>query len=244
MSLSIKALALSGLLAVWLTPARAETLRGFVRAIDDAVIATELNARVVAFAYREGDAFRKDDVLIGFDCAKYASDLRAAQAEQKLNAIALESSQVLERRGAGGSFDVQLNKARVDKAVAAVDGLSARVRDCEIRAPFDGHMGEVRIRLHEMSTPNQPLFRIVSAANLEIDLIAPSNYLVWLKPDHEFDVRIEETGATKRVRVARIAAAVDPVSQTVKVTAAFRDDKADVLPGMSVSADLNPPAQR
>lgn len=239
-----RAMALSAAVAAlnFCGPAHASDLRGFVRALDDAVIATELNARVVLLPFQEGDSFQKGDVLIGFECAKHVSDLRAAQAEQRLNAVALESSEALNRRGAGGSFDVRQNRARLEKAQAAVEGLQARVKECEIRAPFAGRIGEMKIRLHEMTTPNQPLFRIVSASRLEVDLVAPSSYMVWLKIGRRFEARIEETGQTKGARVTRMPAAVDPVSQTIKITATL-DDSVDVLPGMAVSSQLAPPTQ-
>ena len=49
------------------------TSRGVVRARAEAVIATDLNARIVALPFRKGDRFKKGDTLVEFDCRRYKS---------------------------------------------------------------------------------------------------------------------------------------------------------------------------
>ena len=53
--------------------ARSETeVRGIVRAMNKAVIASELVARIERIPFREGEAFRRNDLLVSFDCRRYA----------------------------------------------------------------------------------------------------------------------------------------------------------------------------
>ncbi|MGD3980087.1 HlyD family efflux transporter periplasmic adaptor subunit, partial [Xanthomonas citri pv. citri] len=80
-------------------------------------------------------------------------------------------------------------------------------------------------------------FRLVGDGELEIDLIVPSPWLVWLREGAPLSAKIDETGRTYAGRVSRTAAAVDPVSQTIKITAAFAEPLSGaVLPGMSLDA--------
>lgn len=226
-------------------PAAAEgdSVRGVVRALRDASIATDLNSRVVQIPFREGEAFKAGDTLVAFDCDKAMAELRSAQAEDQVNRIAYDNAQQLDRRQAIGRIEVQAAKAKWEKARAAAEALQVRVRDCRIAAPFAGRVAELRIHEHEMSTPGQPLMRIVDAGSLEIDLIVPSSWLVWLRAGTPLAVRIDETGLGYAARVARTAAAVDPVSQTIKITAHFAPgDIAAVLPGMSLDARFDRPA--
>ncbi|MDR7035666.1 RND family efflux transporter MFP subunit [Methylobacterium sp. BE186] len=227
-------------------PAAAEgdaSVRGVVRALRDASVATDLNSRVVQLPFREGDAFKAGDTLVAFDCDKATAELRSAQAEDQVNRIAFDNAQQLDRRQAIGRMEVQAAKAKWEKARAAAEALQVRVRDCRILAPFGGRVADLRIHEHEMSTPGQALMRIVDAAALEIDLIVPSAWLVWLRAGTPLSVRVDETGLSYAARVARTAAAVDPVSQTIKITAHFAPgDIAAVLPGMSLDARFDRPA--
>jgi membrane fusion protein, multidrug efflux system len=215
-----------------------ELVRGVVRPVDQAVISTELNARVLHVTRREGETFKKGDLLLDFDCEKYRADLRAARAEERVNASTLQNSIELERRRAIGTLEVVQNRARTDKAQAMAEGLMAKVNECEVRAPFAGTMGEVTIHPNELAVPNQPLFRIFNSEVVEIELIVPSAYLAWLRPGAAFSAKIDETNETLLAEVARISAAVDPVSQTVKIMGKFSDTKGKVLPGMSVAAQF------
>ena len=86
-------LAAIGALSLIPPPARAlEPVRGVVRAVQEAWLTTELNARVTGVSRREGEAFVKGEVLITFDCDKYRFDLEAARAEETFHRIALENS--------------------------------------------------------------------------------------------------------------------------------------------------------
>jgi RND family efflux transporter MFP subunit len=218
-----------------------EPIRGLVRAIDDALISTELNARILKITRKEGEIFEKGEVLIMFDCRKYETELAAARAEEQFNRIAFENSVELDKRKAIGRMDVEQNRARYDKARAQAKTLAAQVDECTISAPFDGRIGEMRAKTYETSKPGEPLMRIVGMDDLEIELIVPSSWVRWLRPGLVFRVTVEETGTQHDATVKRIGATVDSVSQTMKVMANFAEDARGILPGMSLTADVRQP---
>lgn len=218
-----------------------EPVRGLVRAVDDALISTELSARIVKITRREGEDFKKGDVLITFDCAKYETALTAARAEEEFNKIALDNSVELDKRKAIGLFEVKQNRAKYNKARAEVETLQIQVNECEIPAPFDGRIAEMRAKAYEISKPNEPLMRLVNTDRLEVELIVPSAWLRWIKPGLKFHVKVDETDTVHDATVQRIAATVDSVSQTAKIMAVFAEGSRNILPGMSLTAELKQP---
>lgn len=234
-------LSLTACLAVSASRAE-EPVRGLVRAVQDAWISTELIAQITHISRREGESFKRGDVLLTFDCDKYQTELQAARAEQEFNRLALDSSIVLDKRKAIGRFEVAQNRTKYDKAKAQAETLAVKVGQCTVEAPFDGKVAEMKAKAFETSNPSQPLMRLVNADNLEIELIVPSTWLPWLKPDSTFSVKIDETGVTHTAKVQRIAPAVDSISQTVKIMAVFATPAANTLPGMSLTADIQKPA--
>lgn len=240
----IATLAGAGFFAFLTVPACAgEPVRGVVRAVQEAWIATELNARMIEISRREGESFKKGDVLIAFDCDKYTSELAAARAEEEFNRVALENSVELDKRKAIGRFEVVQNQAKLDKAKAQAETLATRVRECKITAPFDGKVAEMKARAFETSTPNQPLMRLVNSDNIEIEMIVPSAWLRWMQTGLQFRVKIDETETEHSAAVQRIAATVDSVSQTVKIMAVFTQANPAILPGMSLTADFVVPTR-
>lgn len=214
-------------------------IRGIVRAVNQAAISTDLAAPVAKVAFREGESFHKGDVLIAFDCRRQEAEYAAAEAQRREMAVALESAAFLEQRKAGSRQDVETARARVDKAAADVAAIKARIDHCKIVAPYDGRISELGIREYEMPGGGKPLLSIIENGDREIELIVPSVWLSWLKQGAEFDITIDETQKSYPGVITRTGAAVDSVSQTIKVSGRFRDTPADVLPGMSGTAKFH-----
>ncbi|NWJ24002.1 efflux RND transporter periplasmic adaptor subunit [Rhizobium sp. RM] len=214
--------------------------RGIVKAVNQAMIGTDLSLPIVSLPFREGQDFSKGDVLAAFDCRDLEAQVKSAEAVLRAETITHENNMRLARSKAVGSYEVDLSKAKTDQAAAELEAFRSKMARCVIRAPYDGRVAFMRANEHEIPEPNQPLMQVVSTGDLEIETLLPSPWLRWLKPGAPFTIAIDETGEQKKAEVARIAATVDPVSQTVKVTGRFSGDTKGILPGMSGATKFNP----
>lgn len=211
-------------------------IRGIVRPLNQASISIDLPVRVAKLHVREAQSFRKGSTLITFDCERMVAEHAAMAAVHREMQLMLESNTYLDKRGAIGKVDVDVSRARVAKAEADAKALAARLRQCTVIAPYDGRVTELKINENEIPASGQPFIGIVDETAFEIDLIMPSSWLRTLAPDAKLDFVIDETGRSYPARVARIGAAVDPVSQTIKVIAQFTQLDDRVLAGMSGTA--------
>ncbi len=216
-------------------------VRGVIQAEVAATISSELVARIVKLPFKPGQAFRKGDALVMFDCRRYDADLRAAVAEVDTNKIKVRTSQHLLRHRAAGANELALAQAKLAQAQAAADGLRVRTSQCVILAPFDGRVVERHVELFEMPQANAPLLKIVKTGVLELDLIVPSSWAVWLGPAHAFEFKVDETGTTHAAELTYLGAVVDPISRTMKVLAKLLAPAPALRPGMSGTAQITPP---
>lgn len=217
--------------------------RGVVRPVNEATISTDLQARVASIGFKEGAAFKAGDVLIEFDCRQHRAELAAADAQKREMELSLDNNLVLNQHRAIGKHEVEISRARVDKAAGEAEALRARVDQCRIVAPFSGRIAELAIHVHEVPPSGKSFLRIIEDTALEIELIMPSESLIWLRTEQPFAFVVDELKRALPARVTRIGASVDPISQTVKVMARFESAEglADVLAGMSGAAQF--PAQ-
>lgn len=220
-----------------------EAVRGVVKSVQEAVLSVDLNARVLDTPVMAGESFLKDDVLLKFDCEIQRAEARAAKAHYSASKSAHGNNIELQQYGAIGEFDVKVSKAEMQKALAEAEAISARTKDCEILAPFDGRVAELAINAYETPGPNQPLLKIVSSDAYEVHLIVPSSWLSWLRNGSTMEFVVDETGVTHQASVRRLGAEVDAVSRTVPVIAGFTTLPAPVLPGMSGTAQFTGPVQ-
>jgi len=216
-------------------------VRGVVRALDQSALSTDLVARVLKIGFREGEAFKTGDLLVAFDCERYKAEAQSAEAVHREMRLTLDSNMHLQKFSAVGKADVEISRARVDKAEAEARSLTSRLDQCEIKAPFDGKVAELSINAFEQPQPGKPFLVIVGNSRLEIELIVPSHWLNWVKAGAEFAFKVDETKHAYRARVLRTGAAVDAVSQMIKVIAVFDEPVTDVLPGMSGAAQFPHP---
>lgn len=212
--------------------------RGIVKAVHQAAMSTELLTPIASIPLREGSRFAKGDLLIEMDCRRQRHELAALAAVVAEMKVTVDSNEHLASRGAANRNDVVIARARHDKSKAEWAAMSARLSGCRITAAFDGVVTEIAVNAFEVPQPNRPIITVVSDRALEIEIIVASRLLGALGPGSTLTFRIDESGASHEARVLRSAGAVDPVSQTSKIYAAFIAPVSDVLPGMSGTASL------
>lgn len=200
------------------------------------MIGTDLSFPIASLPFREGQSFSKGDILVAFDCGDLVAQVKSAEAVLRAETITRDNNARLARSKAVGRFEVTLSEAKTDQAAAEVEAYKSKMSRCIIRAPYDGRIAAMRAHEHEIPEPNQPLMQIVSEGNLEIEVLLPSSWLRWLKSGSQFSIAIDELGETRKANVSRIAAIVDPVSQTVKIIGRFSESTDGILPGMSGQA--------
>jgi len=200
---------------------------------DEVELSSEINAKIAALPLRDGDAFRAGQMLVSLDCSLYAAQLHKAQAEADAARELLQVDQRLAQLHSVGELEVEQADAKMKASAAEVAYMQATVQKCVISAPFDGRVTKRSASPQQFVEAGKPLLTIIDTGHLELKMIVPSKWLAWLKAGHPLTVQVDEVGKTYPARVARIGARVDPVTQTVDVTAALASSAPELLPGMS-----------
>ncbi|WP_440541540.1 efflux RND transporter periplasmic adaptor subunit [Trinickia sp.] len=200
---------------------------------DQVDLSSEVSAKIASMPFRDGDAFRAGQTLVSLDCSLFAAQLRKAQAEADAAVQLKRVDDRLSQLHSIGQLDVEQAAAKAKASAAEVAYMQTTVHKCSIAAPFDGRVVKRSAAAQQFAEPGKPLLTIVDTGHLELKMIVPSKWLAWLKPGHALTVTVDEVGKTYPATVARIGARVDPVTQTVDVTAALSGKTSELLPGMS-----------
>lgn len=216
-----------------LGPSQLFEARGLLRSAAKIEYRTDLRAPVAQTPLREGQSFSKGDLLIAFDCKRYVAELKAAKAVANAAWTDYASKKRLLAHQAIGKDEVNLSAAQAGKAAAEVEVRQVVNQECEITAPFDGRIVSRNVNTNEYPPADSPMLVILDDRLLEIEIVAPSNWLTWLKTGQTLSFMVDETGIEVAAKLERIGAEVDPVSQTVKVFATLIKPQASILAGMS-----------
>ena len=203
-------------------------------------LSSEIGARIASLPLREGDAFRAGQPLVGFDCSLYQGQLRKAEAAAEAANAVVQSNQRMAELNSIGKFEVQQAQAKLKEAQAEAATARLLTSRCSIAAPFSGRVARRHVAAHQYVAPGTPLLDILETGQLELQMIVPSKWLVWLKPGSRFTVDVDELGKPYPGKVQRIGAQIDPVSQTVAVFGVIDGSQPGLRPGMSGWATFAP----
>jgi membrane fusion protein, multidrug efflux system len=212
--------------------------RGIVKAGTQAVLYAQVQGRVNQVPYKEGQRFAKGATLVQLDCDKYQAELSAAAAEHEGKSKALQNNIALAQLDAISAIDLEISEIEVKKTLATRRIAEINVRSCHVTAPFAGRIVGVMVNEHENVFPNDKLLSVLDDTSLEIELVLPSASLSWLRRKSKFTFAVDEMGRGYPARIKEIGASVDAASQTVKVIGVFETLPANVISGMSGSAQF------
>ena len=200
--------------------------RALVSATEKVSISSEISARVEKINFLLGDAFKKGDILISFDCELYKAQNEVIKANYETAKILLEMRSI-------GKLQYQLSVSAMNKAKAELKISTLNVKRCKVIAPYDGKVMDVYTSIFSTIQERQVLMDIVGDGLLEAEIIVPSTWLKWLKTGHNVEIQIDETGDNLKAKIISLGAAVDAVSQTIKLKARFNEKYGGLIPGMS-----------
>ena len=205
-------------------------------------IAAEIGAKVEQIPVTDGGRFSQGQTLARFDCSLQQALASKAKADLEAAQTTLTANERMAQLNTIGQLELDLSRTAVTKAQAEVGAQQSVLSKCEVKAPFSGRVAEQKAREQQYVQPGQALLEIIEDSVLELEFLLPSHWLTWLKTGYRFQIAIDETGKTYTARVSRMGARVDPVSQSIKVTATIEGRNPELMVGMGGRVLITPPS--
>ncbi|NDV24270.1 efflux RND transporter periplasmic adaptor subunit [Desulfovibrio sp. JC022] len=158
--------------------------RGLIKAVNRVVLSSEISGRVAAVPFRAGESFKRGKVLLAFDCSMLKAELSKTRASLKGVKAKVDNDRRLMKLNSIGSVELALDEAELAQKQAELRIAQLAVGRCIVRDPFNGRVVRVDVRAHQSVKAQQELIEIVNPADLEAEVIIPSNWLKWVKRGH------------------------------------------------------------
>ena len=207
--------------------------RALVVASQEAILSSELAARIENIAVKEMQRFKKGDLLIQFDCSLYEAQKDVVSANANSALIKLKSDEQMLQMRSIGKYELELSISEYEKAKSELRIAELNVERCQINAPFDGAVEEVVVNTFETIQPQVELMKIIQTEVLELEMVVSSEWISWLTIGHPIKVYIDEIQKEFNATISGIGANVDAVSQTIQLKGTITDTSPALLPGMS-----------
>lgn len=204
--------------------------------VQEAKISSPMTGVIEKLKLKEGQTFLKGEVLVKFECHLLQAELNKTTAVLSKKDAKYQGYRRLSQLKTISKME--LIEAQADHQEALADNDMAKIAfdRCTITAPFSGQIIKRYAHAHEHIAEGDPLLDIVSFEEYEIKIVAPSNWIKWVKKDLPFKVKISEINKTYDATVKRFNHYIDPVSQTFTVFGSFNEKDQLISPGMSGQA--------
>jgi membrane fusion protein (multidrug efflux system) len=208
------------------------TANGTLRADEAVELQTEINGKVAALNFAEGQRVKAGEVLVKIDDSGLQASLRRAQAR-------LELAQVREKRLArlvaeGGVSKLEYDESRGELAVleTEIDIIRAEINKTSIRAPFDGVVGLRFVSVGAYVAPATRIATLQNLSNLKVDFSIPERYATFVKPGAGMTFTVAGSTATYAGGIAAIEPRIDISTRTILLRALCSNPDLALIPGL------------
>ncbi len=212
---------------------------GSTRAHKAVEITSEVDARIQALHFDEGEPVNEGDLLV-------ALDDRRARAELESAAARLDDAEAKHRRAQRLRADGNISAAEADERQAELRGAraeKARARialdNHRIHAPFDGVVGLREKSAGAWLRAGDTVTTLDSISPMELHFAIPERYLGPIEKGRSIQARNKAwPDHVFHAEITRLGSRVDPQSRNLRMIALIDNEEARLRPGQFMTLSL------
>lgn len=131
-----------------------------VSAVDHAVLATRVSARVAELTVAEGTRVKRGDVLVRLSDDDVRATLRAAESQREVAEAQVRRIQALRAANAATATEIDAAMTARADAIARMEVARATLADTVLRAPFDAVVQRKWVSRGQLVAPGAPLLEL------------------------------------------------------------------------------------
>ncbi len=206
---------------------------GSLRSNESVVLRPEVSGRIQSIGFRDGQAVRRGQLLVGLDAALNEAEVAQARAEFDLANSNLKRTEDLARKSFVSSSAQEQAASSVQVAEARLKLAEARLAKMRIVAPFDGVVGIRNVSVGDYVKDGAELVNVEDIRSLKVDFRLPERYFTQLKPGLPVEVVADALpGARYLGSIDAINHRVDASGRSLEVRAKLDNTDGRLRPGM------------
>lgn len=213
---------------------------GSLRAINGVEVSPEVSGIVAALHFQQGDDVKKGKVLVELVADNDIAHLRSLQAAYGLARVTYERDKQQFEFKAISQQALDVDKANMMQASAAVAEQQALVNKKFVPALFSGRVGMRMVSVGQYLSPGTPVVSLQALDPVYLDFSVPQQNISMIHVGQKISARTDAypdevfTG-----KVVVINPEVDVSTLNVKVRAELKNPGLKLLPGMYATVDIS-----
>ena len=209
------------------------TAVGSLLAEESVIIRPEIDGRIVALLFREGQAVSAGTPLVTMDSAEVEAQVAGVKADLRTEEQRLARTQELFEQKFISKDALDVQNGNTARLRAKLREAESRVAKTVIRAPFSGTVGLRQVSPGAYVKAGSDIVRLESIGSIKVDFRIPELYLAKVRPNQEIALRLDAyPGEEFRGQVYAVEPVIDEKTRTILMRARIPNKSNKLKPGM------------
>ncbi len=170
-----------------------------------------------------GQQVRRGQMIVDLDTEALKQSIQQAQANVSLARTVFDRRSKLWEQKIGSEVQYLEAKSHMESGEAQLASMREQLRNAQVIAPFDGVVDEIFPTVGDMTSPQQPVARVISLGKASIEVDLAENMIGKVKEGDPVEVILPESKEKIDAKISQIGQYINPNNRTFKVTLRVTD---------------------
>lgn len=198
----------------------------------------EASGKITHIYFKEGTAVKKGTLLAKVNDQPLLAELKKLEAQIPLARERVNRQRTLLDKDAVSQEAYQSVTTDMDKLLADIELVKARIDQTELRAPFDGVIGLRWVSEGAFASTGTIVARLTKISPLKIEFSVNERHASNIKPGTRISFSIEGNETVYSANVYAIETTLDEKTLSLKARALYENQQGRLRPGHSASIEI------
>jgi membrane fusion protein (multidrug efflux system) len=198
----------------------------------------ETSGKVTGIYFKEGTFIKAGTLLAKVNDQTLQAELKKLETQIPLARERVSRQRTLLEKDAVSQETFQAVSTDLDKLLADIELVKARIRLTELRAPFDGVIGLRMVSEGAFASTGTVVAHLSKVSPLKIEFSVNEKQANEVKPGTMIQFTVENDPRTYRARVYAIESKLDEKTLSLKARALYENPGGILKPGRSASIEI------
>lgn len=194
-------------------------------------ISAETSGRILEVPAIEGMRVTKGQILARIDAESIQRNIEEMESSLELATTIFQKQERLWNQKIGTEIQYLEAKNRKEGLEKSLAAMTTQLDKALVKAPFNGTVESVDVRMGELVQPGLPMFQFVGDSDLFIQADVSESFVGVLSKGDSVDVEFPSINKAMKTRVSSVGGVINPNNRTFKVEV-FLPNLFEVKPNM------------
>jgi RND family efflux transporter MFP subunit len=207
------------------------SVQGSVETDKDVLLNSEMSGVIQKIHVKEGQLVKNGQVLATIDAEILNSNINELESQLEFAEYSLGKQEELRKKNLGTEFEYKQVMNQVNALKAQLETLTKQRNKSVVKAPFDGVIDQIFPKEGEITSPQQPLLRIVNNKQVRITADISERHYRTVGAGSKVKVFVPTLSDTFELQITNVGNYIHPTNRTFRVRADIPNNER-MLPNM------------